>query len=275
MKITEINMQSLTEQPIVYEFFQQGARISDVAGGGDMEKSVYDPTTIEGDAFSMANMVETALRKILTDLERTAISNNSAKVSFPEAPEDGTPYARQDAGWVAAGGGGGGLWEVVETQEVTGSPVAEILFETLNFGTHIYRLSGQLNNNDISTNIYQWFAREANAAAVDTGDYLANRSHLLTSLNDNQLGGNYLTRLSGNSLWQLNIDCIIFKKDGSGLYTYNVVKGVATSQTILTLLAHTAALDTVDSSPTKFGIYHPSASVISVGTKLTLERRAL
>lgn len=35
----------------------------------------------------------------------TAVAANTAKVSFPEAPIDGTPYARQDGGWVAAGGG--------------------------------------------------------------------------------------------------------------------------------------------------------------------------
>jgi len=44
------------------------------AGSGDMTKAVYDPTTIEGDAFDMDNMVEgTAL--ILSAAERTKIGN--------------------------------------------------------------------------------------------------------------------------------------------------------------------------------------------------------
>lgn len=44
------------------------------AGGGDMEKSMYDPTTIEGDAFDMDNMVESATKKILTNTERTKLA---------------------------------------------------------------------------------------------------------------------------------------------------------------------------------------------------------
>ena len=36
----------------------------------------------------------------------SAVALNTAKVTFPEAPSDGTPYARQNVGWVAAGGGG-------------------------------------------------------------------------------------------------------------------------------------------------------------------------
>lgn len=37
------------------------------------------------------------------------ITLNYAGPMVPEAPQDGSPYARQDAGWVAAGGGGGTL----------------------------------------------------------------------------------------------------------------------------------------------------------------------
>jgi len=35
----------------------------------------------------------------------SAVSLNTSKVTFPEAPSDGTPYARQDVGWVSAAGG--------------------------------------------------------------------------------------------------------------------------------------------------------------------------
>ena len=42
-----------------------------------MLKSVYDPTTVEGDAFSMGNMAETATSKVLTNTERTNITNNT------------------------------------------------------------------------------------------------------------------------------------------------------------------------------------------------------
>lgn len=50
---------------------------------GDMLAATYDPTNISGDAFDMDNMVEGSSSKILSSAERTAISTNSAKVSYP------------------------------------------------------------------------------------------------------------------------------------------------------------------------------------------------
>lgn len=44
------------------------------SGSGDMTKAVYDPTTIEGDAFDMANMVEAADAKVMTSAERTKLT---------------------------------------------------------------------------------------------------------------------------------------------------------------------------------------------------------
>ncbi len=52
---------------------------------GDMTKVVYDPTNVNGDAFSMDNMVEGATTKILTSTERTAIGLNTAKNTYPSA----------------------------------------------------------------------------------------------------------------------------------------------------------------------------------------------
>jgi hypothetical protein len=47
-------------------------------GGTDpMQKPVYDPTLVEGDAFAMDNMAEGANTKILTDAERTTVGNQS------------------------------------------------------------------------------------------------------------------------------------------------------------------------------------------------------
>jgi len=46
---------------------------------GKANISVYDPTAKNADAFAMDSMVEGATTKILTDAERAAISDNSAK----------------------------------------------------------------------------------------------------------------------------------------------------------------------------------------------------
>lgn len=52
------------------------ALISDFASaGGDMSASVYDPTTVAGDAFDMDNMAEGSTNKILTAAERTLIAS--------------------------------------------------------------------------------------------------------------------------------------------------------------------------------------------------------
>lgn len=49
-------------------------------GTGDMVEATYDPTGVNGDAFDMDNMVESATSKVLTNVERLAIAANSNKV---------------------------------------------------------------------------------------------------------------------------------------------------------------------------------------------------
>ncbi|OYT26315.1 MAG: hypothetical protein B6V02_01965, partial [Thermoprotei archaeon ex4572_64] len=51
------------------------------AGAGDMIKVVYDPTGIEGDAFSMSNMQESTTEKVLTADERIDIQSNKTHVT--------------------------------------------------------------------------------------------------------------------------------------------------------------------------------------------------
>lgn len=48
------------------------------SGSGDMLAATYDPGSKAADAFDMANMVEAADAKIMTAVERTAISDNSS-----------------------------------------------------------------------------------------------------------------------------------------------------------------------------------------------------
>lgn len=67
------------------------------AGAGDMLAATYDPNTVAGDAFDMDSMVEGATTKILTDTERTAISNNTAKVTYDGAAQVATNKTNADA----------------------------------------------------------------------------------------------------------------------------------------------------------------------------------
>ena len=57
---------------------------------GDMTKAVYDPTTVNGDAFDMDNMVESGTSKVMTSAERT-------KLTGIEALADVTDTANVDA----------------------------------------------------------------------------------------------------------------------------------------------------------------------------------
>ena len=50
----------------------------EITGLGDMTKVVFDPTGVNGDAFSMGNMVETATAKIMTNTERTRLAGMAA-----------------------------------------------------------------------------------------------------------------------------------------------------------------------------------------------------
>lgn len=57
------------------------------SGSGDMLASVYDPTNKAADAFSMGNMVETTTKKVMTDTERTKLTN---AVTGPASSADNT-----------------------------------------------------------------------------------------------------------------------------------------------------------------------------------------
>lgn len=50
----------------------------------------------------------------LTNAQVSEITANTAKVSFPEAPNDGTQYARKSLGWEAVAGGGGTEYQIYE-----------------------------------------------------------------------------------------------------------------------------------------------------------------
>ena len=103
-------------------------------GIGDMLKSVYDPTNKNADAFSMDNMVEGSVTKILTAAERTKLSNtsgtntgdqtlptdatlvftdvttNNASTSkhgfVPKLPSPTGKFLKDDLSWAAISGGG-------------------------------------------------------------------------------------------------------------------------------------------------------------------------
>jgi len=61
-----------------------------------MKKSIYDPTSIEGDVFDMDNMVEGATNKILTNLEQE-IKGIKTFESFPNLPDENPSQDKQAA----------------------------------------------------------------------------------------------------------------------------------------------------------------------------------
>jgi len=72
-------------------FDANGDPVATAAGGsGDMLASVYDPTSVAGDAFDMANMVEAADAKVLTAAERTKLAGVEASADVTDATNVGT-----------------------------------------------------------------------------------------------------------------------------------------------------------------------------------------
>ena len=53
-----------------------GSLITGIAGGGDMNASVYDPTTIQADAFARVNHTGTQTASTISDFD-TEVSNNT------------------------------------------------------------------------------------------------------------------------------------------------------------------------------------------------------
>ena len=67
-----------------------GSLITGIAGAGDMNASVYDPTTIQADAFARANHTGTQAASTISDFDtevsnNTDVAANTAKVTYPSA----------------------------------------------------------------------------------------------------------------------------------------------------------------------------------------------
>ena len=70
---------SFPEAPIDgKQYGRKDSSWTEVVHTGDMTKAVYDPTNVNGDAFTMGNMVETATKKIFIDTERTKLTGVEA-----------------------------------------------------------------------------------------------------------------------------------------------------------------------------------------------------
>ena len=82
--------------------------------------------------LSTADVDDTTDKRYVTDQEKTDIVDNTAKVSFPEAPEDGKQYARKDVSWeeIASAPGTSGYWiDYAETPTGDGSSGNPYLIE--------------------------------------------------------------------------------------------------------------------------------------------------
>ena len=76
----------------VKDVVNQHADEIDALGGSDMQKSVYDPQNIEGDAFDRSNHTGTQTASTISDFDTsvsgsTQVAANTAKRSYPSADE--------------------------------------------------------------------------------------------------------------------------------------------------------------------------------------------
>ena len=151
--------------------------VADLPGSGNVGEAyrVLDPEGLyawDGSAFTLdtaangvvgfhlAELPDTGIGAALVKTTRDAygrvegteaattddLSEGAANLYFPEAPIDGTPYARQDAGWVAAGGGGGsangGIGVSIGTYSSTADDLPALL-EASSIADGGYSLTGE------------------------------------------------------------------------------------------------------------------------------------
>ncbi len=68
---------------------------------------IYVNGTFKQASFTDTDDIPEGINKFATSADLAAITANTAKVSFPEAPNDGKQYARKDLGWDEITGGSG------------------------------------------------------------------------------------------------------------------------------------------------------------------------
>ena len=68
---------------------------------------IYVNGTFKQASFESTDDIPEGINKFATSADLAAITANTAKVSFPEAPSDGKQYARKDASWEEVVSGGG------------------------------------------------------------------------------------------------------------------------------------------------------------------------
>jgi hypothetical protein len=91
------------------------------------------------DATLRSNHTGTQLASTISDFDSAVSSNsavqaNTAKVSFPEAPNDGQEYVRKNQAWAVATGGGGGGLATKAGKEVAASFAGNPKVATITFG---------------------------------------------------------------------------------------------------------------------------------------------
>lgn len=140
------------------------------AGGGDMLASMYDPESVAGDAFDMANMAEAADAKVMTAAERTklagiasgATANSADATLLARANHTGTQALATiaDAGLLAA------------LSSVNNSHWSGADLDVANGGTGASDASGARTNLGlvIGTNVQPHSARLAEIAALAVTD---------------------------------------------------------------------------------------------------------
>ena len=68
---------------------------------------IYVNGTFKQASFESTDDIPEGINKFATSADLAAITANTLKVSFPEAPNDGKQYARKDLGWEEVVSGGG------------------------------------------------------------------------------------------------------------------------------------------------------------------------
>lgn len=138
-----------TGTPNGSKFLRDDMSWQSIPGGGDMLASVYDPTSVAGDAFDMDNMVEGTNNLILTADERAKIGN-------------GKMLSSTDLNTITTGG----RYGVIGALNTNTPKAGEFALEVYNDGSRVFQIA-TYTDNSIHSRVYNgsWGAWSTQTAA--------------------------------------------------------------------------------------------------------------
>ena len=218
--------------PIIREVTIEIGQGGGAAVWGSISGTLADQTDLALEQTAQDTLISTNATDIGTNVtgilaldtsqgvQDTAIGLNTAKVTFPEAPNDGTQYARKDLGWEAVAGGSSPILTAYKTADEskvndTTRTLDSELFVTLEANSYYYVELSIIANSDSAYDI-----------RIDFQTGIVTTATIMWYTDSDSLAGTVLTNYSQQTIpgsganKALNINANIYTTD-AGVYGIN------------------------------------------------------